>query len=278
MPTAPAPTLGTTTNPVPAVTIDLTSIPTSASVTTITVLRSVDGTTEAVRNASNVVITGNTAFSVIDFDAPFGTSITYTARLIIGGVDQGLGPSSTITLNSSKLWITDPIDPASGIGISLDGSGTAFLGSNSFKSISQTVDRSLVNVLGKRKPIQLYYGQKGIAGLQFEVYTEGQSTEKLETLLSASPLLVRKTSDIPLLPYMLHGAITAIPETVDWQSNSQPLTRWVMTLDETEPQSLDIVFAVFAYSYWNSRYATYTAALAVYGAGTYETAKKNPPA
>lgn len=278
MPTAPAPDLDVMTNPVPAVTIDLTDIPTSASVTTLTVLRSVDGTTETVRNASNIVITGNTAFSVIDFDAPFGLSISYTARLVIGGVDQGLSPASTITLNSDKIWITDPIDPASGVSISLDGSGTAFLGAESFQSVERSVDRSLVTVLGKKNPIQLYYGQKGITGLEFEVYTEGESTDKLDALLRSSPLLVRKTPNIPFLPAMLHGAIQATPEDVTWKTEAQPLTRWAMTLDETQPQSLDIVFAVFDYTYWNAAFDTYDDALAVYGAGTYETAKKNPPA
>jgi hypothetical protein len=278
MPTAPAPDLDVMTTPVPAVTIDLTSIPTSTDQTFLTVLRSVDGSTEAVRNASSVDITGDTAFSVIDFDAPFGIGITYTARLVIGGVDQGLGPASIITLDSTQIFISDPIDPVNAIGISLDGSTGAFLGEDSFTSVERRSDRSLVNVLGKAKPIQLFYGQKGIVSLDFEVYTQGEDTLKMTELLRASPLLLRKTPNIPNLPFMLHGSIDGFPEDVDWKMSNQPITQWSMTLNETEPQSLDIVFGVFDYTYWNDAFDTYTEALAIYGAGTYEDAKKNPPA
>jgi hypothetical protein len=278
MPAAPAPTLTELTIPLPAVRINFDSIPTSASVTTFTVLRTVDGETSVVRNASNIVITGNTTFSIVDFDAPFGVPITYTGRLVFGTADQGLSPQTSITLNVNTIWITDPIDPLNYIEVSVDGQGTAFLGAESFQAVERVTDYQLVNVLGRKKPILLSYGQKGIIGMEVEIYTEGFDTVAMSQLLSVSPLLIRVPSSIPNVPRFLNGSLQGIQEDVTWKTSSlNPLTRWVLVFDETEPQSLDIFFQVFDYAYWSGFYATYTDVLADYGASTYQSAIDTPP-
>ena len=68
-------------------------------------------------------------------------------------------------------------------------------------------------------------------------------------------------------------------QPLDWQLTSQtePLTRNAITLNEVEPQSLDIVITFYSYAYWQSRYASYDAANAVYGSGSYINAVRNPP-
>lgn len=280
MATTPAPTVTSNTSPFPYTWISFSSIPTSASVTLIYVYRTANGVTEVIRNANGVTITGSASFSVQDFDVPFGVSVTYTGKLVIGGADQGLGPSTSITLNVNQLWITDPLDPTNSLGVDLTGSGSAVLGMNSFASVKRGYDVNKSYVLGKARPIVQFYGQKGIEGTEFEVLTTGTTaTTAMGALLATSPVLIRPPVRMTNLPSQFYATLTAVQNPLTWRNEtSNQVTNWVLQADEVEPQSLEVVFSLFSYAYWSARLATYTAANAIYGAGSYDTAVRTPPA
>lgn len=280
MATTPAPSLSSSLAPLPYVWVSFTSIPTSASATLIYVYRTANGVTEVIRNANGINITGSASFAVQDFDVPFGVAVTYTGKLVIAGVDQGLGTGSNITLDVNQLWISDPLDPTNAIGIDLTGSGAAVLGGDSFANISRGYDVSKSYVLGKQRPVVQFFGEKGIEGAEFEVLTTGSAAStELSALLGVSPVLIRPPVRMTNLPSQFYVTLQATQEPLTWRSEtSDQLTRWVLKADEVEPSSVEIVFALFTYAYWSARYASYSAASAVYGAGSYDSAVRNPPA
>lgn len=254
------------------------NVGTNATPDTITIYRLVDGETSIVRNAKNVA--SSTAFVINDFEAPFGKAVSYWATTSSGGVSVGTGEKATITVDPNQVWISDPLDLSNAMAINLSGDADAVLGAGSFAEIRKGYDYNRSSVLGKARPVLQFYGEKGIEGLQFEVITKSAGSDELKDLLSTSPILLRAPGELGNLPRLLYGVLEASQEPIDWHLASQttPLTRWKVTLHETEPQSLDIVVTFYSYAYWQAKYASYDAANAVYSAGTYINAVRNPPA
>ena len=84
------------------------------------------------------------------------------------------------------------------------------------------------------------------------------------------------------VPARMYGVIEADqqPLTVRFETVGA-LTLWNLTFNETAPQSTSIVFSVYSYAYWSTKYPsqTYATVLATtYGSNTYNYAIANPPA
>lgn len=254
------------------------NVGTNATPDTITIYRLVDGETSIVRNAKSVA--SSTAFVINDFEAPFGKAVSYWATTSSGGVSLGTGEKATITVDPNQVWISDPLDLSNSMAINLSGDADSVLAAGSFAEIRKGYDYNRSSVLGKARPVLQFYGEKGIEGLQFEVITKSAGSDELKDLLSTSPILLRAPGELGNLPRLLYGVLEASQEPIDWHlaSQSTPLTRWKVTLHETEPQSLDIVVTFYSYAYWQAKYASYDAANAVYSASTYINAVRNPPA
>lgn len=245
---------------------------------TITVYRLCDGETNIVRSAKAAV--ASTAFTINDFEVPFGKPVYYYAETFASGSSLGVGERSNTTVNSTEVWVHDPLDLSNGIGIDLSGDNDATLAQGSFGTIARTYDYNRSTVIGKTKPILQFYGEKAIEGLQFEVIAKTAGSSKLRDLLSTGPVLIRVPGQLSNLPRLMYGVLEASQQPIDWHVSSQtaPLTRWAFTFHETEAQSLDIVVTFYSYAYWQAKYASYDAAAAVYGASTYINAVRNPPA
>lgn len=280
MATATTPTLATSVNPCPNVTVSFTSLPTSASATTITVWRVADGITEQVRNANGTVITGQTTFVVVDYEAPIGIPVVYYASMTIAGVAQGNGPTATTTINDSRFWISDPLNPANSLAIQTGGYGVATLGLHTFETVQRSYKYNRSMVIGQQRPVMQFYGQKGIEGAQFEVYTYGDTDNSMDNLLSVSPILIRVPSVMVNMPARLYGVMEATLQPQTWRIEaSSPLNLWTITFNETAPQSLAVVFSVYSYAYWSTKYpGTYaTVTASVYGSNNYNYALLNQP-
>jgi hypothetical protein len=244
---------------------------------TITIYRLVDGETSTVRNAKAVA--SSTAFTVNDFEAPFGKPVIYWAETSASGTSLGIGEKATTTLNVNQVWIHDPLDLSNAMAISLSGDNDATLGQGSFNSITEGYDYTRSTVLGKSRPVLQFYGQKAIEGLQFKVVTKAAGSDELADLLSVAPVLIRVPGALSNLPRLMYGVLEASQSPLDWHVNStNPLTEWSVTYNETEPQSLDIVFTFYSYAYWQAKFSTYDGANTSYGASTYVNAVRNPPA
>ena len=274
---ANTPTLSADTRIVPAVKVVFTGMTGWTTNHVFYVWRTSGGVTEAVRGANGVAMTSGD-LTVYDYDAPFGVVSSYTGEARLAGVSDGVGPAATTTLTSSSIWIHDPLAPAVNLEIALTGTGNAVLGQGSFGSVKRGYEVVRTSVLGKARPVVQFYGQKAIEGLNFDIIATTIGSTALENILATSPILVRFPTEFHNLPARLNGTLEAVQEPLTWHTDAEDITRWKLVLDETEAQSLDIVFTVYSYSYWSARYATYTAASAVYGASTYDYAVNNPPA
>lgn len=273
-----APTLTARTTPVPSVEVYFSSLG-SGSPAYITVYRLADGETNIVRTANYTSAT--TAFTVTDYEVPFGVVSSYYSEVFTSaGVSLGKSSITTITVNSDSVWIHDPLDLSTVIAITPYASD-ATLGQDSFSNIKRGYDFNASKVIGKKKPIVQFYGEKAIEGVEFSVLTASNaSVDMMETLLQTAPVLVRTPAKFYNLPRLLYGVLTASQEPLTWQLNSidQPITRWNLTLDETEQPGIALVFGYYTYTYWQGKYATYTLVNSAYGTGTYINAVRNPPA
>lgn len=280
MATATTPSLSTISTPCPAVQIQFTGLTSSASVTKITVWRIADGLTEQVRNAVATDVTGQTTFVVTDYEAPLGIPVTYYGSMTYAGVDQGNGPQATTTINDSRMWISDPLNPANSTPVQMGGLATVTLGKNSFEQIKRAYKYNRSNVIGQQRPVMQFYGQKGIEGATFELYTYGNGDTAIENLVVVSPILIRPPATMLNLPARLYGVLEASFEPQTWRYESTPLNLWNMTFFETAPQSVSIVLSIYSYAYWSNRFpGTYASVTATtYGSNSYSYALLNPPA
>lgn len=273
-----APALTNRTTPMPSVEIFFSSLGTGTP-TRITVYRLADGETNIVRTANYTSVTG--PFTVIDFEVPLGVPVTYYSEVFnAAGTSLGVSATAVTTVDSDSIWIHDPLD-LSNFMIVTPYASTATLGQESFKEISRGYDFNASKVIGKKKPIIQYYGEKAIQGLQFEVITSSTANfDAMENLLTVAPVLVRTPARFYNLPRLLYGVLQGTQEPLTWHLTTQdtPYSRWNLTLDETEQPGIALVFGYFSYSYWQSRYATYTLVNTAYGTGTYINAVRNPPA
>lgn len=275
---AVTPTLTNRSTPMPSVEVYFSSLG-SGSPAYITVYRLADGETNIVRTANYTAASGS--FTVTDYEAPFGVVISYYAEVFTSaGASLGVSPIATTTLAVDSVWIHDPLDLSNYLVITPYASD-ATLGIESFSSIQRSYDFNVSSVIGKKKPIIQYYGEKAIQGLEFEVVTSTNAAfDQVEFLIQAAPVLVRTPAKFYNLPRLLYGVLRGSQEPLTWHLTSadQPINRWKLVLDETEQPGIALVFGYYTYTYWQSRYATYTLANAAYGTGTYINAVRNPPA
>lgn len=272
------PTLTYKSVPFPSVEVYVSSLG-SGTPTSMTLYRVADGETQIVRGANRLATTSAT--SVVDFEAPFGVPVAYYTEVFnAAGTSLGLSSQATITLDVSQIWIHDPVDVTNAVAVDLGGNGSIVLGSESFSEIKRSYVYNRSSVIGKRKPIMQFYGEKAIEGLGLSLITDDAGTLKLEDVLGASPLCVRTPARFTNLPRLMYGVLEGSQSPLNWHVNgeSNDITRWDLTFNETEAQSTGIVIAYYTYAYWQARYATYTAAGTAYGSGSYINAVRNPPA
>lgn len=271
------PTLTYKSVPMPSVEVYVSSLGTGTP-TSISVYRIADGTTSLVRNGFKVAATS--AFTLTDFEAPFGTPVSYYTEVFdAAGNSLGLSSQATTTLSVSQIWVHDPLDLTNAFSVDVAGSGSIVLGAESFSTIQRAYNYNRSTVIGKSKPVLQFYGEKAIEGLSFSLITDNAGALEVEDIMSASPVCIRTPAQFFNLPRSLYGVLEGSQEPLNWQLSGETndLTRWNLTFNETEAQSLGVVIAYYTYAYWQARYATYTAANTAYGSGSYINAVRNPP-
>jgi hypothetical protein len=264
--------------PMPSVEVYVSGLG-SGTPTAISVYRIADGETSLVRGGFKTAASG--AFTITDFEAPFGVPVAYyTETFNASGVSQGLSAQATITLSVNQVWMHDPVDLSNAMAVDVSGQGSIVLGAESFSTIKRGYQYNRSNVIGKRKPVVQFYGEKAIDGLEFTLITDNAGVSEVEDILSTSPVCVRTPAVFTNLPRLLYGVLEATQTPLNWHnaSDSAKLTSWAMSFNETEAQSLAVVINFYTYTYWQSRYATYTLANTAYGSGSYINAVRNPPA
>jgi hypothetical protein len=134
-------------------------------------------------------------------------------------------------------------------------------------------------VIGKSRPVLQFYGERALESVNFDVLTKPAGGDQMRDLLQTAPVLIRVPGALGNLPRLMYGVLEASQEPLDWHtSTTSPLTRWSVVYNETEAQSTSVIVTFYSYAYWQSKYATYTAANSAYGSSTYINAVRNPPA
>lgn len=270
---AGAPTLTAKTTPLPGVEVYWATLP--AGTDTISVYRLAEGDRVLVRNASAVPASGS--FAIIDYEAPFGTPLSYSAETFIAGVSDGTSTTATITLDVADVWIQDPLNLNSAIKVSVTGGTDYTLAQDSFNSLTRASIINKSQVLGRAKPVAQFYGRKSLESLTLDVLADNQKFDVFNDLLDVQPLLIRTPASMRYLPRSLYATITAVEEPVDWYlSAGSDMSRFKLTLDEVEGQNLSIFVTLYTYAMYEAKYATYTAAATVYGSYDYTYVTRNP--
>lgn len=270
---AGAPTLTYKATPLPSVEVYWASLP--AGTDTISVYRQAEGERVLVRNASEVPASGS--FAIVDYEAPFGTALTYSAETSIAGVSDGTSATAEITLDVTDVWIQDPLNLNSAIKVAVAGGTDFTLGQGSFNSLTRASVVSKSQVLGRSKPVVQFYGRKSLEGINLDILADNETFGDLNELLDVQPLLIRTPSALGYLPRSLYCTVAAVEEPIDWHSvESSGMSRFKLTVDEVEGQNLTVFVTLYTYADYADKYATYNAAATVYGSYDYTYVTRNP--
>lgn len=239
----------------PHVTITVTGMPTGTATMTITRIVGTHETT--VRGADRSLVAGTSGL-VVDWDAPVGQTITYRVDCwsagggaLTGGV--AIGQATTGGIDCDTAWISDPLDPSTGMHVTL------MAGSDDEVSHDQQVSLSTPRwsthlpsaVVGGRQ-----LGGKRTLVVRLDTLDAAQHMEDM--LASAVMILVRA-------PAIRHrtGSLYMVPATVtehrerDYADNpGHTETTWTLTGDEVDPGRMPVMVAPWTYADARSYAAT----------------------
>jgi hypothetical protein len=252
-------------SPCPRVGLTLTGLsPTSES--TVTVWKTVPGEARvAVRGLRNVRVVDS--HYVDDFEVPLGRPVTYT--LEVSGPVVPATLVVTVTVPSDKVWIQDPLDPTSAVGVAIHRQGAdVYMTSTALRSISRPTSGSRVEVMGADYPTLLGGGRRGAQGVPLDIGTRSVTAAgRVRDLLNAaSPLLVRTTPEISQIPALSYvdADVEELPLTMFIDDGAQyRLTRWAITGDLVQPPSMHLLVPTWTYDEVSALYETYDAAAAL---------------
>ena len=238
----------------------------------ITVWRTADGVTEAVAGMLNATVAGD--FVETDWGVPFGVVSSYTAEIFDAGGASVTGLPSTIQVDSDDVVISNPVDPEQLFAASML--------KVSFSRISTPRRTQQVFVFGLAAPFEQNWGKGAIQGLPFEVLTDtDEQALELQAMLDSSPLLIRTPPRFTTVPRLIYASIKT-PEhmPLQWGRGGEPI-RWVLSVDEVQPTSKAIIRPLITWDDWEQAFPsadfTWNDVLAIYSAGTWTDAVRNPP-
>lgn len=275
-----APTLTPFTDeaPCPRVQVDFDSFP--ASTATVTVTRTAAGVTEDVRGAVRRATAG--ALSVIDFECPFNTEVSYRAQAFDAGglpiewTDAGtlgevaiddefedefsdLFPGGVgVGLVVLETWVHNPLNPQGAVKVKLR--------SDTGRSMSRPVPSTLSRPLGRRRAVVLSEPRRGLSGFAFNVSGRDIDTaDKVQALLGddddvLTPVVCIRIGgrDEPMrVPRPL---FLGVPDIVELDTGAHVgYTVQAMSGDEAEPPVPGLYIPPLTAADINAYYATGTA-------------------
>jgi hypothetical protein len=263
--TPPAPTLTvfTDADPCPRVEVVVTPMPGDAD--TVTVWRTWKGQRAAVRDAQRVEVAG--AFLVVDYEAPLGTTVTYTCETAdVSGVPSELSLGADATVSVTDMWLQDPLDPISSIKVSLQiGAATSGFTTIAPSIVPATYSADIAEVVvhGDSLPVALGDVRREASRMPWSVIAWTPSeAEALKTLLKqAIPLCMRTPAAIHQLSGLTYVSLPDLVETPypGWQA-----TLFTATATSVRGPGAGIVIQPRTYADLPDEAATYTALKTVY--------------
>lgn len=266
-----------TTAPCPRVQITITDFDPFDNV--ITVWRTADGKRSRVRGARDWTIIG--ADTVTDYEAPLGVPSEYSIIVSEGISAQLEITPASITLNDTKGWIQDPIDPSTAVPLYPDvgPNGEPSFTYEALKRFDYEAGVSLINILGSDTPVALI-GQRMVASnVPFHMFTDvaQQSTNLRNLLKQAAPVLIRPLPTwARALPASCYLSVATVSELPVDESFGGQVVEWQLTANLVSAPTVSVIIAVITYGDVQALYSTYQQAQTQFTGNTYLQVKQNP--
>lgn len=264
-----APTLTAKTDPGPGVEVFFPSLDSLAA--TIIVWRVADGVTEAVQGAQRATVAGD--FVVTDWSVPFGVPSTYVGEIFDAAGASIKGGSSTIQVDSDEVRFSNPIDPSQTFTVELQ--------APSMQGVERGVNNQRVFVVGVPRPFNQYWGEGALQGIPLEIWSRsGVETENMKSLTHAGQWLIRTPPLFSTLPRLLYVALQPPRHTPIAMWDPDNTVVWTLVVDEVQPISKATLRPLITWDDWTAAFpspATWDDVMAVYAAGTWTDAIRNPP-
>lgn len=244
----------------------------------VTLWRTADGERNAVRNYRRVEVVGSDFFT--DYEVPLKRLVNYELE-VLSGVGLG-GPSSeaSITVNATKGWIQDPLDPTSMIPLLADDNvGEPTLMDSAIKQLEYTAEMSIINILGSNTPIALMSNRMKANNVPFHMSTNAaQYARNLRELLKQAPLLLIRplpewSAGLPGLCYVAPPTAKELPINEAWGGT---LTEWHFDTGLVAAPTMKVIVPTWTYGDWQALWTTYQQAQTALAGKTYLAVKKSP--
>ena len=265
-----APILAEKTDPGPGVEVFFPSL--DAAAATITVWRVADGGREAVQGAQRATVAGD--FVVTDWSVPFGVPSTYVGEIFDIDGASVTGGSSVIQVDRDEVRLSNPIDPEQTFTIELQAS--------SLQGVERGTNNQRVYVMGVPRPYNQFWGEGALQGIPLEVWSRNAAeTANIMSLSRAGQWLIRTPPQYVTLPRLLYVSLQ--PPRHGYQAMWDPGNPivWTLTVDEVQPISKAIIRPLVTWDDWEAAFPaadyTWDDVMAVYAAGTWTDAIRNPP-
>lgn len=244
----------------------------------VTLWRTADGERNAVRNYRRVEVVGSDFFT--DYEVPLKRLVNYELEVLAG---VGLGGASTeasITVNATKGWIQDPLDPTSMIPLLADDNvGEPTLMDSAIKQLEYTAEMSIINILGSNTPIALMSNRMKANNVPFHMSTNAaQYARNLRELLKQAPLLLIRplpewSAGLPGLCYVAPPTAKELPINEAWGGT---LTEWHFDTGLVAAPTMKVIVPTWTYGDWQALWSTYQQAQTALAGKTYLAVKKSP--
>lgn len=250
----------TNASPVPRVQVVISDLPTG----TVTVSRTAEGRTMAVRGGVRVSTTGGVV-AVMDFECPFRTETVYKGEMFSPlGVSLGFTPSVTTMLHVFDYWIQQPLDPSLSVRLDLDISTADKLSRKARGEVVYAQNAMLGRYIGGTN--------RGLQGVSITTSTHGEpDTIMMRAIFGTydTPqlpvVLVRSPPGILRIPRVLFLAVPD-PLEVDFTVRlGGDVTDWLLEGDEVLPPTPGLIVPILTWddlaaanpSGWDSLKFTY---------------------
>lgn len=230
---------------------------------TATVTRTADGRAMPVRGA--VLRSTAGGFDVLDMEAPFGVSCTYTVQEFdSAGAPAGFTSSDPATLDVTETWVHQPLDQRLAL--------PAALTDRTAQDLSRGFDATTVYPDGASVGVVVSGRRRGLEGVVVEVETDTDAdAAALQAMLGTYT-----TDQVPVLCIRTPPGYTRLPRTL-FLACANPvesdvnvrygghLTTMTLTGDEVRPPAAALSVPLLRYQDTDGFYGSYAAIDAAYG-------------
>lgn len=263
--------------PCPRVEITLTDLVPAEN--TVALWRTVDGKQQAVRGTRAWSVIGSDA--TVDYEVPLGRVVQYDVEISAGTTAGVEVTPQAITVNDTKGWIQDPLDPTSAVPLYADigPNGEPSFTADALAQFEYQAKTQLIPILGESDPVALIGQRMAANNVPFNMFTDQaqQCTTLRNILAQAAPVLIRPLPEWSrALPGLCYVAVQTVREKPINEGWGGEVVEWELTGDLTAGPTMNVVVVVTSYGDVQALWTTYQQAQTTLSGKKYLDVKKNP--